>query len=383
MARVLLMSGGTQGLIMARSLSEKGHDVLILSKERHNYAEDSSYVKKLIIDEDGEYDDISSFTKLVKDQNVDVIIPMSDDYALFTSEHIKKLKGVTNIKMPSIENFMLGYDKNKLMMLCQRKGYPHPLSYDLASVDIESDDIRNMSYPVMLKPNCTTGGRGMVQVFSYQELKDIYPGLHEKYGDYHVQRYVKSGGRQVKIQLYIDESKQLVASTVMQKLRWYPNKGGSNCCAVSVEDNQIVDICYNILKDINWVGFADFDAIEDPDTGELLIMEINPRVPACIKLPIVCGVDWAEIIYNGYMNIPQRQYKYKLGVILRHLGLDILWIKNAENKIHTQPNWFRFFGKNIYYQDMGGWHDWMPFVMGTYHNIKKLFSPDFKQTKGI
>ena len=179
----------------------------------------------------------------------------------------------------------------------------------------------------------------------------------------------------------VDEERRLVASSVQQKLRWYPNRGGSNCCAVSIENPQAVNICYNILKDIEWLGFADFDFIGNPQTGELLVMEINPRLPACVKGSIVAGIDWGEIIVNGYLGLPQKKYNYKTGVYLRHLGLDILWFLHAEDRWNTNPNWFCFLGSNLYYQDMNGWRDPMPFIKGTWHNVKKLFNPEFKKAK--
>ena len=144
----------------------------------------------------------------------------------------------------------------------------------------------------------------------------------------------------------------------------------------------MVEICYSILQDINWVGFADFDAIEDPDTHELLIMEINPRVPACIQMAMVSGINWAEIIVNGYMNLPQRKYIYKEGEYLRHLGLEMLWYKHADDR-HVKPNWFKFFGKHIHYQDMSDWTDPMPFIKGTIHNIRKVSNPKFQKSKSL
>ena len=68
---------------------------------------------------------------------------------------------------------------------------------------------------------------------------------------------------------------------------------------------------------------------------------------------------------------------------LRQLGLDILWWKNSDNKWHTKPSWFKFFGKNIQYQDMSTVSDPMPVISGTFNNIKKLFDPDFKKSKQI
>ena len=57
---------------------------------------------------------------------------------------------------------------------------------------------------------------------------------------------------------------------------------------------------------------------------------------------------------------------------LRHIGLDFLWFLNADNKWTAKPNWFKLFGPNIYYQDASSWTDPLPFIIGTWNNIKKI-----------
>ena len=385
MPNVLLLGAGTQALSFSRALHKLRHKVFLLSRERGNYADRSRYVSKIIqlSANEGTPEYLKELISVIKEEEAVVLIPMGDSSAMFVSEHLAELQGVVHVKMPSYDSFVRGYDKNQLMSLCSQKGYPHPTTIDLDEVGIAEDSVRSFPFLAMLKPNQTTGGRGMVRIDSYDELRDKYDSLHSVYGGYHLQKFIRPGGRQLKVQLYIDENKTLVQSTVMHKVRWYPVEAGSNCCAVSISEPYIVEVCYSILKDIDWVGFADFDVIEDPDTKELLVMEINPRVPACIELPIAAGVNWVEIIVNGYLNLPQRQYSYKEGVVLRHLGLDFLWFCKSKNRWHTRPSWFKFIGKNVHYQDASDWTDPRPFISGTWNNMKKLFNPEFKEAKGI
>ena len=379
---ILILGTGTQGLILVKTLHECGYRVVMIAKDKGNYADKSRYVDKLfycIGKKDEDY--LQLVIKVALEEQIDVIIPTGDSDAKFLCKYRDMLPKRAKFKLPSYENFMKGYDKNQLMTLCREKGYPHPLTYDLSKVVLDSTELKNFPYPAMLKPNYTTGCRGMVEIQSYEELILRYPELHAQYGDYHLQKFIKAGGRQVKIQVCVDEQKHLMAHSVQHKMRWYPIKGGSNTCAMSIECPKMVQICYQILKDIDWVGFADFDTIEDPDTGELLIMEINPRLPACIKGSIVAGINWPEIIVNDALGLPQKQYKYKTGVVLRHLGLDALWFLKAKNRWSANPNWFKLIGKNIYYQDFSSWSDPMSFINGTWHNIVKLFDPEFKKAK--
>lgn len=383
MANILLLGAGTQSLAILPSLHKSRHTIVILTEMHSNYGDKSRYVNKVYRFEHSDEDEyVAQITSIVSKERIDVILPMGDDAALILSKH-KNLFKVQNLKTPEFENFLKGYDKNSLMTLCREKGYPHPFTIDLDKTATNNERIINFPFPAMLKPNCTTGGRGMILVNNYDEFVSAYPTLHATYGDYHLQKFIKPGGRQVKVQLYVNERQELVASSVMQKLRWYPNKAGSNCCAVSIKDDEIIKICHHVLRDLKWIGFADFDTIEDSDTGELLIMEINPRLPACIKNAIVAGVNWGEILVNDALGLSQKKYSFKEGMYLRHLGLDILWWKNSDNKWHTKPSWFKFFGKNIQYQDMSSATDPMPFISGTFNNIKKLFNPDFKKSKQI
>lgn len=374
MSNVLMLGAGTQGLAIVRDIKRAGHNVIMIG-EKNNYADRSRYVDKKYYCVFSPYSDeyLSLVIDVIKLEAIDVVIPMGDVSAEFLSRNTDILYPIVRFLMPSINVFQKATDKNQLMALCQEKGYPHPYTINTVD-DISTVDRSTIPFPLLIKPNITCGARGMTLVNSYEELMDKYPAIREEYGPCHLQQYVKQGGAQVEVQLYIDESGRLVNSSVIYKYRWYPEKGGSSCCAKSVRNDKIVDILYHLLLDLNWVGFADFDTIEDPDTGELLIMELNPRVPACVKCAIAAGIHWGEIIVNGYLNQPQKVYSYKENEFLRHFGFEVLWFLKSPNRFKTKPFWFHFWGNHIHYQDMSDWTDPIPFLAGSWHNIMKLLN---------
>lgn len=378
MINIIILSSGTQGLAIVKALKNVNCHIYLLYSEKNNYGDVSRYIDKkfVAIDNIGSAKYLKQLELIIKEESIDVIIPMGDVAAEFLSCNKQELLEKAKFQIPDYSDFIKGYDKNQLLKLCQERNYPHPKTLDLSSVDLERDaDVLSFPYPAMLKPNLTTGGRGMVKIENYEKLRNVYSSLHEHYGDYHLQQFIKPGGRQVKVQLYINPEKELVASSVIEKKRWYPVQGGSNCCAVTIKDDSLVDMCYHILLDLNWLGFADFDLIEDPDTHQLLVMEINPRVPACIKSSIAAGLNWGQVFVDSCLGEKTKQdYSYKEGVVLRHLGFDILWFIKSPNRWKSKPSWFKFFGKNVYYQDMSDWTDPMPFLGGTWNNIKKLFT---------
>lgn len=383
MGNILILGSGTQALAILQSLHRSGNRLVMLVRETGNYGDASRFLDEKIQTQ-YRYDSqeyFGSVKTIIKEKQINAVIPMGDASAEFLSRNKDELQPLTHFKIPSFDYFMKGYDKNRLMTLCREKGYPHPKTIDLNETAYDdSSNFKYFPFPGILKPNCTTGGRGMCFVSNHDDLIKVYPRVKAEFGDCHLQQYIREGGSQVKLQLYVNEAGELLQSSAMEKVRWYPVKGGSSCCSVSIRKPEMVEICHQILRDIHWVGFADFDCIGNPDTGELLIMEINPRLPACIGAVINAGVDWGQIIVDDYLGRPQKQYHFEEGVALRHLGFDLLWFMKSPNRWKTKPSWFLFFGRKVTYQDFHFW-DQKPFWVGTYHNIKKLFNPEFKKAK--
>lgn len=381
MSNILILDSGTQGQICVKSLKKSGHRVILLHQEKHNYADDSRYVdKKFLCTADKDSEKYLEFVKkVIKDCSIDAILPMGDKGSLFLSKNKDELQPLANYILPNIEIFEKGYDKNSLMALCAERGYPHPQTINNVE-DINLLDVSSLSFPMLIKPNHTCGGRGMTLVQNEDELKCRFPEIREQYGSCHLQKYIRQGGAQVEVQIYINEQKELVASSVIYKYRWYPENGGSSCCATAVENKEVVQMCYNLLKDIGWVGFADFDLIEDPDEGNLKVMELNPRVPACVKAAIVSGIDWPNIMVNEYLNKPQKQMVFMQGKILKHLGMEALWFYYSKNRFRTKPSLLKVLGRNIYYQDFD-FCDPRPFILGSLHNIKHQMNPEFRIQK--
>ena len=381
MSRVLILDTGTQGYITVRSLKKAGHSVCLLFKSKHNYADDSKYVDwKYETNASHESSDYLDLVKrIILERQIEVVIPMSDFSSMFLSRNKNELQPLVKYVLPDFEVFEKGYDKNSLMSICAKNGYPHPLTINDVT-DINNLDKELLRFPLLIKPNHTCGGRGMTLARNYEELVSKFPNIYQQYGDCHLQEYIPQGGAQVEVQLYINERKELVESSVIYKYRWYPENGGSSCCATAVKNDQIVDICYRLLKDIGWVGFADFDTIEDPRTGQLLIMELNPRVPACVKAVVVSGTNWPNIIVSEYLGESYPKSEFKTGQLLKHLGMETLWFFYSKNRFKTKPSLLKVFGRNIYYQDLD-WSDPLPFIKGTWHNFKQQLNPSFRKSK--
>jgi predicted ATP-grasp superfamily ATP-dependent carboligase len=309
---------------------------------------------------------------------IDIVIPLSDKSASFLSKYKYELLPYSKFIIPDYDIFIKGYNKNLLMRVCKENNFPHP-----KTIEIESPDkfaLSKFVFPATLKPNYTTGGRGMTKVDTPANLYPILNNTIKKYGKCHLQEFIKEGGKQFKVQLFVDEKCNLIQSSVIYKQRYYPEIAGSSCCNITIENKELVDICYSVLKMIKWIGFADFDLIEDTKDGITKIMELNPRIPACIKSVIKSGVDYGAIIAEASLGNPHKEYIYTTGKKLRHIGFECLWFFYSKNRFKTKPNWFNFFDKDLSFQDFR-WKDPLPFFYGTIGNIKQQLNSEFRKSK--
>lgn len=389
MKKVLILDGGAaHAMAIAECLKKSGYGVAVICDDKNEYGYHTKFADERYLGVDSHKKEYAEFMLgFLREHKFDVLIPTSDTAAEFMSFHKEELEQLTGVLMPERKVFEMGYDKNNLMKVCRENGFPHPQTIDLNGLELDKvqefesfEGLKNFPFPGLLKPNLTSGGRGMTLVNSLEELLDVYPVIHDQYGECHLQQFIKEGGRQVKVQIMTDKNGDMAYSSVIWKQRYYPVNGGSSCCNVTIDNPEIASVCGEVLKAIGWIGFADFDLIEDPQTKQLLIMEINPRIPACVRSAFKSGMDYATMIADMTLGKPLREYKYESGKRLRHLGFDVLWFLKSPHRFSCKPSWFRFFGKELFYQD---WikGDFPAFFWGTWGNFKKQMNPEFRKAK--
>lgn len=381
MKKIGLLDGQTiQAVIFAKQLRKEGYKVILFCDAKLSYGYHTKYAHSKVLSPSTEHE-INQFHKFFLDylehHELDVVIPMNDYSAKYLSENKEVLKGKVALSIPDISVFMTGYDKNKLMTVCNENSFPHPKTIDISLLNrnVVKDDF---NFPALIKPNETTGARGFMRVNSFKELWENYDAIFNEFGNCHLQEFIPQGGRQFKVQILIKGS-EVLASSVIEKHRYYPVNGGSSCFNNSIINDSLVETCQNVLTKIGWEGFADFDLIEDIRNGRILIMEINPRVPACIKTSVVSGIDFPNAIVDLTLKIPVKKYDYKPGKYLRYFSMDLLWLLTSKNK--SLKNWTKkMFSSNHYLQD-GDLLDPMPFIIGTYSGVVKQLNPKFRANK--
>jgi predicted ATP-grasp superfamily ATP-dependent carboligase len=383
--KVLLLDGHTvQVLPVAKALRNKNYLVTALCESKLSFGWTSRYPHKKVIcpiasEKPKEYLDF--LENYLQKHKYDVIIPLFNDTAELVSEYKNRFSSYARIAIPDYDIFIHGHDKNLTMKAAERVNVPHPRTADLENVSLE-EAAEYCGFPSLIKPNISAGARGITRVNNLDELKSLFPIIQSEFGPSTLQEFIPQSGFQFKCQMFRDGKNDIKASTVQKKYRYFPITGGSTSCNEIVDLPDIVNSSKKILDEIGWTGFADLDYIQDPRDEQYKLMEINPRVPACVRSCFESGIDYADMIVKQALEEEVPSSSARSGMIIRFMSLEVLWFLFSDNKARfsTKPGWFEFFGKNICYQD-GSWDDPLPMLTGFLLGIKKYLNPSFRKSK--
>lgn len=397
MKTILLISAEcVQTVCMARSLRRQGHRVIgfcnqIISSGYATRWLNKRYKTPDIIPQNEEFK--KYLYKYLSHNTIDMIIPLADESADFLSRNKEEIERTFRLKcaIPEFNIFNAANDKRNFMELCERYGICHPRTRSLPPVEINGiehsfniqkleDVCRYVGFPAMLKPNLSQGAKGIVRINNIRELMEKYPFIYKHFGSCTLQQYVEQPDYYYNVMLYRDKEGKMDNYTIIKIRRFFPIKGGSSCYSETVENNGLLEQCKLVLEKIDWFGFADFDVLEDKTTGELKIIEINPRVPSSLQASYAAGVDFGKVFVCDEFNDKVPSFSYETGMQVRWMGLDVMWFLFSKERLNFKPSWFRFFGKNVSYHD-GAWNDPFPMVAGMLSGLLKYMDTDFRKSK--
>lgn len=378
--KILLFGGGLQVLSAARSLKEVGFQVenLVFNDRCCYYSAFIDKYHELGVP----LPDVEESTLICRfiSINPSVIIPTQDLYAEYLSKVKTDIHARSAIKCAIVDKDVLSLVTNKynLMDYCKRIGVPHPKTISLNEDNLEYS-IGYVGVPCLIKPNTSEGARGITYIDSINKLKEEYNRLKSIYGGLSLQEYISSRDYYYNLMIYRSSEGQWSNYVITKILRYYPIKGGSSSLCITIDVPEMAEVCKKLLDSINWVGFADFDILEK-DSGDYRIIELNPRLPASIRAAAISGVNFPECIVNNMLGKGIKTYSYQPGRFLRYLGLDLAWFCSSPKRFSAKPSWFKFLGKNIYYQD-GGIKDYKSMIIALISGIKKQLNPKFRESK--
>ncbi len=357
MMKILLAGGGLQGLSCGASLYKK-HEVSVIGKELQ-------IAKSRFFEQCFDFVQDEALYPILESGHYDVLLPVSDFTVPFISQHKHEIEERFHIKcaVPDYEQVYIVEDKSRFMEFCQKNNVPHPKTVQISKTTLDAA-ASEVGFPALIKPDYSVGARGITSVNSIDDLQREFPVVYEKYGSCTLQEFIDNREYYYNVMLYRNKEGKILGSTILKIVRMFPVGAGSSSCCITMENSELIKICVDCLEKVNWVGMADFDVLQRLDNGEYKIIEINARVPASLRGAAISGVNFPEIIVNDVMGYEIPTYTYKPGKTMRYMGLDLMWFLKSPNRFSTIPNWFKFLGstlsyQDIYFSDPSTWWTWL------------------------
>lgn len=341
---VLLSDGYTrQTLPMVKALRELGCIVTVICYSKLDVAYSSKYPNNKIIvgfEKDDYNALLDKVIDVVKQNHIDLIIPLTDYSATLFAKNKKLLSSITCVAVNDLDIYEKAIDKLNTMGICMDNFIPCPKTLN-GDISIECVRKNELKYPLVIKPRSACGSIGFRKVDSEVELKEIITNYDNSLGPLFIQEFIPQTNIQYNAHIFIDKHHEVKSAMVFIKGRWFPIDGGASTFSYTVENKIVTDICIKLLQSIRWNGYADLDLIVDPRDNTPKVIEINPRISANIKLCFLAGVNIAQLIIENELTDKVSVFnKYKLNMRMRCIHTDLLWLIKSPKRFKYKPSWF-------------------------------------------
>jgi len=273
---------GTQACKALRSL---GYEIVLVNSNPATIMTDPEMADYTYIEPLNEY----ALTEIIKKERPDALLPnLGGQTALNLSSQLAK-KGVLEeynvevigVNLKAIEK---GEDRTEFKNSMTRLGIEMPRSTAVTSVEAAEKIADDLGYPVVIRPAYTMGGTGGGLVYNIEELRTIAArGIAASMvGQILVEESVL-GWEELELEVVRDAKNQMITVCFIENVDAIGIHTGDSFCTAPMltisEDLQkrLQDYSYRIVEDIGVIGGTNVQFAHDPETGRVVVIEINPR----------------------------------------------------------------------------------------------------------
>ncbi len=332
-APAVILGGATTGLSFARSLGRRGVPVLMLER-LPLLGTFTRFAHSLLLPDADEQPaawlEVLDYAAARLPAPA-VLFPVADAYSLLVARHSAQLcRGYRCIQQePRLVEQMI--DKREQYALAQQAGLPLPATYFPQTRAEASQVAGQVRYPCILKPCVAHLGRKRMaqhKVLLARAPAELLAAFAQgtALGDpFLVQECVPGGDEAVfgYVSLCAADGRELASLTV-QKLRQQPPIFGDASLICTVDSPPVAELSRQLLRALNYRGYAGVEFKYDHRDGEYKYIEMNPRSEAFVQVGIGAGIDfpWIGYEYLAAGREPQTP-AYQSGVKYVNEELDI------------------------------------------------------------
>ncbi|MDE6665183.1 MAG: carbamoyl-phosphate synthase large subunit, partial [Ruminococcus sp.] len=260
---------------------------------------------------------------------------------------------VIGVQVDAIER---GEDRIEFKHTMDKLGIEMARSEVAYSVDEAVKIAEQLKYPVVLRPAYTMGGAGGGMVYNVDELKVVCArGLQASLvGQVLVEECV-SGWEELELEVVRDAENNIITVCFIENIDPIGVHTGDSFCSAPMltipEDVQkeLEKQAYRIVESIEVIGGCNCQFARDPESGRIIVIEINPRTSrssalaskatgfpiALVSAMLACGLTLKDITCGKYGTLdkytPDGDY-----VVIKFARWAFEKFKGSEDKLGTQ-----------------------------------------------
>lgn len=329
--RVLALVGDTQvGLWVVRSLAMNGITVHSIVKTKHGQPAHSKYSASAWVMESLTYSPefIEEIEELVKLLDVGSIMPVAEAYHNVLINARDRFEPDIHLFSPVREVFDKATDKDYMQSLCRELGVPVAKGMRLDHF-MMGENRNELKFPLVFRTrrqNITGGQAPWKAAYAETEveLQKVYAQVQGYTDNIIVQEYCP--GAEDHVQIMMHEGEPFMVGDYIGE-HHMPLAGGVTTQRVSCCHQNLMDDAVKLFKAIGYEGLGGIQYHYDPDTGEYIFLEINPRFIGGTPTLIMAGFQTSFLLWQSHFE-PGKMKKtpYKLGLRSRILGGDANWM---------------------------------------------------------
>lgn len=222
-------------------------------------------------------------------------------------------------------------DKDIFYQICAKHDVTYPSLWS-ATVETAKSLRDKIDYPAMIKPariqdvkHLMAGKKGWV-VKSKEDFDAVVPKIPPQAGTLLMQEIVPGPESNITLWCgYIDRSGTVRQRFTARKLRQYPAGFGSASLVQSEICTETSTLAENLLQKLGYKGIAAAEFKRHPKTGELKIIEVNPRPSLWFSAATASGVPLVETaIAEAFDRSLPPMLQQKEGVVWRYGLKDVV-----------------------------------------------------------
>jgi len=228
---------------------------------------------------------------ILDERGIRIVLPLEDRTMESIHADLDNWEGITLIQ-PEPRELALFRDKAATIRLALSKGIPVPETCIPESLEAAEAALKTWRhFPVVIKPRTSSGSRGIRVARDPAGALADYRRVHREYPLPLLQQFIPGGGRALGAEFLFYQGRE-VRAFAHERLRQFPVNGGPSTYCRGCTDPRVLAAGRSVMAGLDYSGFAMVEFREDPDTGTLYLMEVNPRPWGSISLPRFAGVDF-------------------------------------------------------------------------------------------